>query len=159
MMETSQIVETLRDHPFTKGLPPQHIEKLAALANEVRFDNDQVIFRQGDESSLFFLILSGKVALEVTALGRTLRVQTVSEGEILGWSSVVPSREKQFQARALSACRALAFDGARLREACDQDCSLGYVVMRRVLSVVTDRLQALRLQLLDIYTPPGARQP
>jgi CRP/FNR family transcriptional regulator, cyclic AMP receptor protein len=158
MMETSQIVEALRDHPFTRGLPAQHVEKLAAFASEVRFDSDQIVFRQGDESSLFFLILSGKIALEVTALGRTLRIQTVSEGEILGWSSVVPSREKQFQARALTACRALAFDGARLREACDQECSLGYFVMRRVLAVVADRLQALRLQVLDIYTPPGAKQ-
>jgi CRP/FNR family transcriptional regulator, cyclic AMP receptor protein len=158
MMETPQIVEALREHPFAKGLQPQHIEKLAGLANQVRFEKDQIIFRQGDESSFFFLLLAGKVCLEVSALGRTLRVQTVSEGEVLGWSSIVPSREKQFQARALNSVRALAFDGARVQEACEQDCTMGYAMMRRLLGVVADRLQALRLQLLDIYTPPGAKE-
>ena len=89
------------------------------------FDRDQIIFREGDASSFFYLILSGKVALEVTALGRTVRVQTVSDGEALGWSSVLPSEGKHFQARALGAVRALVFDGARLRELCEEDCSLG----------------------------------
>ena len=51
-----------------------------------------------------------------------------------------------------------AFDGARLREACDADCGLGYAVMQRLLRVVADRLQALRLQLIDVYTPMGAKQ-
>ncbi len=157
-MEKQQLAETLGSHPFVRGLPPHQIEKLAAMATEVRYQDDQIIFRQADVSSLFCLVVSGKIGLEVNAPGRTLRIQTVGEGETLGWSSVLGGRDKQFQARALGAVRALAFDGAQLREACDGDCSLGYAIMQRLLRVVADRLQALRLQLVDIYTPPGAKQ-
>ena len=154
-----EIHEIVRGHPFLKEFLPQHIDKLADIAQDARFDRDQVIFRERDASSFFYLILSGKVALEVTALGRTIRVQTVSDGEALGWSSVLPSEGKHFQARALGAVRALVFDGARLRELSQEDCSLGFTLMRSLLAIVADRLQATRVQLLDMYSPSGTKEP
>ena len=158
MIKSKDLVETLKEHAFVAGFQPAQIDRLAEIAHELHFDRDQIIFREGDESSFFYLILSGKVALEVTALGKTLRVQTLLEGEELGWSSVLPTAGgKQFQARALAAVRALAFDGARLREACEHDCTFGYVLMRRLLQVVARRLQAFRLQLLDMYSPEGPK--
>lgn len=157
MIKSRNLVEPLKEHAFVSGFRPAHIDRLAAMAHEVHFERDQVIFREGDESSFFYLILSGKVALEVTALGKTLRVQTLREGEELGWSSAMESSAKHFQARALTSVRALVFDGARLREACDEDCAFGYAVMRRLLTVVASRLQAFRLQLLDIYSPHGPK--
>ena len=83
-----EIREILGGHPFLKEFQPQHMDKLAELAQNAQFERDQIIFRERDASSFFYLIVSGKVALEVTALGRTLRVQTISDGEALGWSSV-----------------------------------------------------------------------
>jgi len=157
-METQPVLETLRGHPFVAGLAPHHVEKLAGMAREVRYQDGQIIFRQADKSNLFCLVISGKIGIEVNAPGRTFRIQTIGEGETFGWSSVLGGRDKQFQARAGGAVRALAFDGAELRAACDADCGLGYAVMRRLLRVVADRLQALRLQLLDIYTPAGTKQ-
>jgi len=158
MKKKENLLDTIRAHPFVKDFQPQHLERLAELAQEAHFDRDQIIFREHDASSFFYLIVSGKVALEVTALGRTLRVQTLDDGEELGWSSVLPSEGKHFQARALSSVRALVFDGARLREACDQDFSFGYALLRRLLAVVADRLQRTRIQLLDMYSPQGARE-
>ena len=157
-MKEANLIEAIRNHPFSEDFLPQHLEKLAELAQLARFERDQFIFREGDESSFFYLLVSGKVALEVTALGRTLRVQTVGEGEELGWSSALPARGKQFQARALGTVKAIVFDGARLREACAQDCSFGYAMMKRLLLVVAGRLQATRMQLLDMYSPHGAKE-
>ena len=146
-----EIREVIGSHPFVRGFQTQHLDTLADLAQEARFDRDQIIFRQNDASSFFYLIVAGKVALEVTALGRTVRVQTLSDGEALGWSSLLPSAGKQFQARALGSVRALVFDGARLREAADQDDSFGYALMRRLVEVVSARVQAIRMQMLDMY--------
>jgi len=154
-----ELHEALRGHPFIREFQPQHIEKLAEIVQEARFERDQIIFRERDASSFLYLIVSGKVALEVTALGRTVRVQTLSDGELLGWSSVLPSEGKFFQARALGAVRALVFDGARLLELCEQDCTFGYTLMRRLLGIVADRMQATRVQLLDMYSPAGVKEP
>lgn len=150
-------LDELRAHPFLEGFKAEHLEVLAGLATETTFRKDEMIFRQGAESSLFYLLLSGRVALEVPMPGRTLRIQTVGAGEELGWSSLLSPVEKQFQARSLEPVRALAFDGARLIAACDTNCSLGYDLMRRVLHVVAERLQNTRLQLIDLYAP-GVKQ-
>lgn len=157
MLTSKNLVDTLREHAFLAGFRPEHIDRLAAMANEVQFDRDEIIFREGDESRFLYLTVSGKVALEVTALGRTLRTQTLRDGDELGWSSVLPGSTRRFQARALTKVRALAFDGARLREAGDQDCSFGYALMRRLYTVLSNRLEAFRMQMLDIYSPEGPK--
>ena len=152
-MSTEHITGLLREHPFTEGFWPEHIDLLAGMAAEVRFKPGELVFHEGDRSSLFYLLISGLTALETLTPGRALRVSTLYPGEVVGWSSVVGSDSKQFQVRALEEVHALAFDGARLRHACEADFAFGFAFMRSVLKVTADRLHAIRMQLVDVYTP------
>jgi CRP-like cAMP-binding protein len=154
---TENVVTLLQRHPFVEEFQPQHIEKLASMATRVRFERDQVIFREGDECGEFYLIMNGLVALEIAAPDHVLRVQTLSAGDELGWSAILMGRRKHFQARALERSEALAFDGGELLIACKQDAAFGYVLMHRLLGVVAERLQATRLQVLDMYSPVAKR--
>jgi CRP/FNR family transcriptional regulator, cyclic AMP receptor protein len=155
MKET--ILEMLRQHPFVAGFEPHHVEKLAALATQIRFERDQVIFREGDDWTEFYLIVSGLVALEIAAPGHTFRVQTLFAGDELGWSALLMGKGKQFQARTLERVDALAFEGPELLVACHEDTLFGFILMQRLLGVVSERLQATRLQLLDMHSPVAAR--
>jgi CRP-like cAMP-binding protein len=151
---TTQTLPKLAKHPFVEDeFQPAHIEKLKALAKEVHFSPDQVIFREGQENADFYLIVSGRVGLEMSAGGRALRVQTLTAGDELGWSALLMGSQKYFQARALGPVEALAFDGGELLQACKDDASFGYALMHRLLAVVAERLQATRLQVLDSYSP------
>ena len=154
---TEAILSTLQRHPFIEEFQPAHVARLAEVVTRVRFDRDQIIFRENDECGEFYLIVSGLVALEIVAPGHTLRVQTLGAGDELGWSALLMGRRKHFQARALERVDALAFDGGELLAACKQDPSFGFVLMHRLLSVVSERLQATRLQLHDMYSPQAAR--
>jgi CRP-like cAMP-binding protein len=156
-MAPTEIRQVLASHPFLEGLPEKYIEMLSKLAFEVSFDQDEVIFREGDPSSLFYLILSGKVALEMAAPGRQIIIQTLDAGDELGWSSLLENTSKQFRARCLEPVRALAFDGARVAALCEEDHEFGYHIMRRALELVAERLRATRFQVLDVYSPKGAR--
>src|SRR5689334_14935182 len=151
-----ELQAALIEHPFLRKFWPEHAARLAAMAAEVRVETGELIFQEGDHSSVFYVLVSGNVALEVIASGRPVRVATLYAGEVLGWSSVTGDNGKQFQARALEEVHALAFDGARLCHACEQDFAFGYFFLRAVLNVTTDRLHAIRSQLLEIYTPAGA---
>lgn len=152
-MTTETMMVVLRMHPFVDEFRPQHIEKLNSLAREVHFERGQTIFRQGEECNQFFLIVSGKVALEITAPGRTFLVQTLGSGDELGWSSMLMHGGKHFQARVVEPVEALAFQGEELLRACRDDPAFGFALMHRMLGVVSERLQVTRLQLLDIYSP------
>jgi len=151
------LLATLRHHPFVAEFESRHIEQLAAVAKEIRFERDQILFREGDECSEFYLIVTGLVALEIVAPGHTFRVQTLFAGDELGWSALLMGRGKHFQARTLERVDALAFEGSELLAACRQDTLFGFMLMQRLLAVVAERLQATRLQLLDMYSPVAAR--
>ncbi len=157
-MTTNPVVPLLEQLPVAKGLEPAQVEKLAALATRVRFEPDEVIFREGDERYEFYLILSGLVALEIAPQGSDpFRVDTLSSGDELGWSSVLMDKGKLFQARALQPTAALRFAGSDLRAMCEKDTAFGYALMLRLLAVVSERLQATRLQVLDSFWPVAKR--
>jgi CRP/FNR family cyclic AMP-dependent transcriptional regulator len=157
-MKCKSLFEGAREQPFLKGLSAAHIEKIMAMASEVRFSADEIIFREGAKSDFFYLLLSGRVALEMRTSGHILTVQTLGAGDELGWSSYLEEETRCFQARALVQVQTLRFEGARLRKACEEDRAFGYALVQRLLHVTSSRLQATLLQLSDIYTPPKSSQ-
>jgi len=156
MISTQEFIETTKDQEVLKAFAPQHLERLAALANEVRFHRDQVIFREGDRRGLFYLILDGSVVLEIITARHPVLLQTLHAGDAMGWSALIDSGGAHFEARALTSARALAFEGVKLRETCEADPAFGYRMMKALLTLVTERLDVTRMQLLDIYSSSGA---
>lgn len=147
----------LHHHPFVADFSAAHLARLAALAKPVQFEAGQVIFREGDDYSVMYLLGSGMVALELEVPGQLLRVQTLYAGDVFDWSALLPHAGKHFQARALDAVAAQAFEGGELLAAFDADPQFGLVFLLRLMSVVSERLRATRLQLIDIYSPEARR--
>jgi len=137
-----------------RDLDPDSIKILAGCAANVRFNAGEYLFHEGGESVKFYVLRAGKVALEINAPGRgVITVQTLGEGEIVGWSSIVPPIKKTFDVRAIELTRALSFDGDCVRQKCKDDPKFGYELFKVFSSVISQRLQATRLQLLDLYAP------
>ncbi|HLJ57962.1 MAG TPA: cyclic nucleotide-binding domain-containing protein [Chthonomonadaceae bacterium] len=142
----------LSDHPFFAALGERYLPVLVGCAMNVRFDDGEMIFREGGEADQFYLIRDGKVALDVAAPGREpITVHTLTAGEVLGWSWLVPPYRWHFDARVVEPVRAFALDGACLRAKCELDHDLGYALMKQVAQITTQRLQATRRQMLDIH--------
>jgi CRP-like cAMP-binding protein len=154
---TQGLLLTLESHPFVADLAPEHRARLSGLAREVHFEADQVVFREGDDYSVFYLLGRGMVALELEVPGHVLRVQTLYGGDVLDWSAVLPHAGKHFQARALDRVDALAFEGWELLAGFRSDPAFGLAFMQRLMGVVSERLRATRLQLLDMYSPVAKR--
>lgn len=75
----------------------------------------------------------------------------LSPGQPLGWSWLFPPYRWSFDVRALDPVGALSVDATCLREKADQDPAFGYELMKRISSIILQRLQATRLRLLDLY--------
>jgi CRP/FNR family transcriptional regulator, cyclic AMP receptor protein len=147
----------LAEHPFFKGLEPRFLELLVGCASNVRFEAEQYIFRQGEAANRFYLLRAGCVALELYAPGRgAVTVETLDEGDVLGWSWLIPPYQRQFNARALETTRAFAFDAECLRRKCEEDHALGYEMMKRFSTMIVDRLTGAYLQLMDVYGVPAS---
>ena len=155
-MET--IDDLLGRHPFFTGLKPEYLALIAGCGQNVHFAPGAYLLREGGAADQFFAIRGGHVAVETYVPSRgAVTLQTLGDGEILGWSWLFPPYVWQFDARAQGDVRATAFDGACLRSKCDADPTLGYELMKRLARLVSSRLDATRRQLLDVYGPGPVR--
>lgn len=146
------IEQLLAEAPAFEGMSEEHLALIAGCAQNRSFDEGSYLMREGDPADTFYVIRRGRVALEVFAPQRgPLAIETVDEGDLLGWSWLVEPFRTDFDARALGTVRTLAFDGTCLRGKADQDPVLGYELMRRFIPVIVERLRATRVRLLDVY--------
>lgn len=144
--------DILREHPFLADFSTEQRDLIVGCARNHRFNAGQYLFHEGDPADEFFLIRHGRVALEITAPGQSPIVfSTVDEGEIVGASWLVAPYRVMFDARAMELTRAIGIDAACLRGKCDEDHSLGYEMMKAFLPILVQRLNATRLQILDVY--------
>jgi CRP/FNR family cyclic AMP-dependent transcriptional regulator len=138
--------------PLFKGLKPEHIQLISGCAANARYEAGEYLGREGEPADKFWLIRQGSVALEIHAPGRgALTVQTIGEDDAVGWSWLVPPYQMRFDVHAITATRALVFDGKCLRGKFGNDHELGYELMQRFSQVILRRLEAMSLQLLDLY--------
>jgi len=142
----------LRDHPFLHGMSDEHIRVLLGCAKNVRFEPDDFLLREGEEANRWYLIRGGLVGIETHVPGQgPVRVGSLEENDVLGWSWLVPPYLWHFDARALTVTRAVALDGTCLRQKCEADHDLGFEIVKRFLHVLQERLNWARLQMLDMY--------
>jgi CRP/FNR family transcriptional regulator, cyclic AMP receptor protein len=134
------------------GLDDRWLALIAGCGRNEHFGGGDYLFHEGQPADRFFLIRRGVVALEVQAPGSgTQVIETLCQGEVVGWSWLFEPYRWQFDARASEPLRVVAFDAACLLGKCDADHALGYQLMQRFASAMLERLQATRLQLLDVY--------
>ena len=144
--------EELGEVPALASLTPDHRATLAGCARNCGFEAGERIMREGEPADAFYVIRHGAVALETVVPQRgPVVVQTLHDGELLGWSWLVPPYRTAFDARSLGSTRAIVFDGACLRGKCDADPALGYALLKLLSGVFVERLQDTRLRLLDLY--------
>jgi CRP/FNR family transcriptional regulator, cyclic AMP receptor protein len=134
-----------------RNLTPEQIKDVADLGEEVEFADGRAVMVEGDPADSFFLIRDGFVALEIQAPAGTITIETLHNGDPVGWSWLFEPYLTHFDARSRGVTRAIKFDAAALRRRCAEDAQLGYELMLSFTSVIVERLHATRLQLLDVY--------
>ena len=151
-MQPENLTKLLRQHPFISEMDETLLKTMLTCASNVFFSDDEYLFREGEEATKFYLIRTGRVALELHGSERgMIRIQTIGPGEVLGWSWLVHPYRWHFDAIAVEDIRAFALDGKCLRTKCDKDHDLGYELYKRFTQVLENRIKATRLQLLDLY--------
>jgi CRP-like cAMP-binding protein len=142
----------LAEHPFFSTLPTDDLATMASFAEYAHFSVGDLLLREGQEAKRFYVLREGSVAIDVHHPARGLiTLMTVGKGDVVGWSWLLEPYISQFDARVLRPTQALVFDAVALRASFDEHPALGYAVTRKLLSQVTKRLYAARIQILDLY--------
>jgi len=128
-----------------------------AVAGE--YESGEVIFRENASANELLLILSGSVALEMSVSGRgKVRLISLGPGDWVGWSALMGCGRMTTSALALTKTQVAKFSADALRNMCDQNPEIGYLLMKCVAQSLANRLVATRLQLLDLFSTPSTQR-
>src|SRR6516225_981057 len=115
------LCQSLRGHAFTVGLSDVQVDGLAKLATEVTFEEDEVVLVDGQRSTSFYQVFSGSVVVELSTPRYTMCIQSLSAGDVFGWSALLDDQDTLFQVRARERTTAIQIDGAALKQRCFED--------------------------------------
>jgi CRP/FNR family transcriptional regulator, cyclic AMP receptor protein len=153
---TGTVAARISAHSFFAALTADQRTALAGDGAAVTFTVGQRLFDEGGIADRFWLIEDGSIALDMRVPGRGDQViETLAAGTVLGWSWLHPPYRWHFGAVARVATTAIEFDAPSVRRRCDADPTFGYAALRLFTPVITERLQATRLRLLDLYASPS----
>jgi CRP/FNR family cyclic AMP-dependent transcriptional regulator len=165
-MTEPSLLETLRRSRFLEGVGPEELSQLATVARLADYRPGALIFREGEPLAHIFVVAEGSVSLEICLPGQGCkRIQTIGPGELLGWSPILDQTPMTATARALAPTRLIALNASQVLALCSHKPTFGFVLMRQTARALAARLNATRLQLLDVYrnelpavagTPEGA---
>ncbi|MCU0838189.1 MAG: cyclic nucleotide-binding domain-containing protein [Rhodospirillales bacterium] len=152
------IGRSLAGNPVFASLSEPHKELIAGCASLKVFQAGDIIYREGQPADQFYLIRHGRVGLETYVPGRApIIVDTLREGDPVGWSWLIPPYRTHFDARALELTRVIEFDAACLRRKMEEDQAFGFAVYQRMTPIIASRLAAARRQMIDLYGRPNER--
>jgi CRP-like cAMP-binding protein len=150
-METEALKKILDEHAFFRGMKEHQLRTIVESATVVRFEPGEVIFEEGEPAHRFYLIRTGRVALQLVSYRiEPLTLLTLEEGNIIGWSWLFPPYRWKFTAKALDVTRAISLDGSSLRVRCDEDHDLGYELMKRFAQIIDNRVEAFSAHFVEV---------
>ncbi len=142
--------QILRNHRFVAGLSEAQVDSLSSLASKIEFAENEVILKDGQRSSAFYLVIAGSVVIELRTPRYVVCVEALGPGQVFGWSALLDHQDTLFQVRARERTSTLRIDGNALRAKCKSEPELGTEVLHRVLQVVAGRVKATEVRFAEM---------
>ena len=155
-MPSASTLRDLQTRTILSALQTEQLERLLSHATEAQIAAEGVIFLQDKEADAFYIVREGKVQIQVPAInGPGVEVQALGEWDVIGWSWLIPPYRWAFEAKALTPVTLLRFDGKAILQECESDSALGYALMKIFAGLMSERLRAARLRMMESWAPPG----
>lgn len=161
--------ELLRRYPFFAGFNPDQIDDLARVAEEIAVNSGHQFISEGKRLANFYLVLEGTVGVIIKVpdkeieqsltrhitnnfISKDVTVSTVGEGEVFGWSALIPPNISTANVKSLTSCRVLVFDYQELQPIINEDCCFGHLLTLKAAQIIRDRLRDKRIESLAELT-------
>ena len=127
---------------FLKDLPDAMLEKVGAIAQLETFDKESILFRQNQEKTHLYMLVSGKVFLNCSfASGKSLTLDEVSAGRTIGVSSLLGVYPSTFTAICAEPSSIITVSGQQMRQLFIEDFETGHALMLKVVEIFRSRMK------------------
>jgi len=125
------------------------LEKVRPMIESKFYEDRDVIFREGEKAERFFMLLKGKILLEVQASEAMMIVLgAIKPGYSFGWSGLIPGESYTTYAIAAEPSEVLILEGEKFLALMEEDHTIGYRIMQGVVNILKRRLERRTDQFL-----------
>jgi len=143
----------IKNMVFLGDLSDDMIDNLLPELELLRFAEGEIIFRREDPADTFYMLKRGKILLEQRISGKvTISVGTVKPGYSFGWSALLGDEKFTLDTVCGEPCEVLKIKAKTLFTMIEQDYSMGFRLMHRLLHMVRRRLDGRTELLLKVIT-------
>jgi len=116
-------------------------EKLAGIVDLLKFDKEEVIFRENEPAERFFMLRAGSILLEqpITETA-TACVGSIKPGYSFGWSAMVEESFYTSDAVCVEPSEVFSFRREKINQLFELDPEMGFRFYQRLLVIIKKRL-------------------
>ncbi len=139
-------VDSLKRFDVFAELPEDALKEIARLAKQEKHPEGTVLFQEGTTAHKLYLILDGKISLEMlvqlgsTGTPRRAALNIAGPGNAVGWSSIVPPYLYTSSGVCIEDINLLALPGEDMRSYITEHPDIGYVICQRTASLIRGRM-------------------
>jgi CRP-like cAMP-binding protein len=114
---TEEVIPLLRNVSFFEGLSDEDLDQVAAIVRKVSAEEDEILFREGDQGDAFFIVHEGGVELTVARpSGQVEKLALRRPGEVFGEMALLNDAPRSATARAAKASRLIRIDKSAFQD-------------------------------------------
>ena len=145
-------IKFLKTVPFFNELSHRQLKTVSDTMFERNFEPDELIFTEGQPGAALFLILDGKVAVEMCRENHSTILAVLEKGAFLGEMALLNEAPRSANARSLERTYTLALYRNDLSRLIQRDPQTACQIYRALASIVGDRLRSTN-ELLQTGSP------
>jgi len=135
-------IKFLKTVPFFNELAHRQLKTVSDIMFERNFEADEIIFTEGQPGAALFLILDGKVAVEMWRQRNTTILAILEKGAFFGEMALLNDAPRSANARSLERTYTLALYRNDLSRLIQRDPQTACQLYRAIASIVSDRLRS-----------------
>jgi CRP/FNR family cyclic AMP-dependent transcriptional regulator len=134
-------IQFLKTVPFFNELSHRQLKTVSDTIFERNYETDELIFEEGQPGAALFLILDGKVAVEMCRENHTTTLAILEKGAFFGEMALLNEAPRSANARSLERTYTLALYRNDLRQLIQRDPQTACQIYRALASMIGDRLR------------------
>jgi CRP-like cAMP-binding protein len=132
--------EDLKQIVMLRYLSDPMLEKLAGIVDLLRFDTDEIVFKQNERAKRFHMLVKGSILLEQTVSDNvTACVGAIKPGYSFGWSAMIEDALYTTDAVCVEPSEVFSFKREKIMTLFEADPEMGYVMHQRLLVIIKKR--------------------
>ncbi len=141
--------EILKELLFLRDLPDPVVDKIASIATLETFDKDALVFKQHQDLTHLYMLVSGKVHLTIqSASGKALVLDKIVQGRSFGVSALMEESSSAYTAICAEKMTVVSISGKQLHQLFEEDFKLGHILMLKVVRLFKKRMEMHTRQFL-----------